>query len=472
MTLSPGQPEPLNGTAHGWRIVLVGQSGLDRPLRRESDVELVRVRNGLEAIGELAHPIDGHSPLRSAVLLTPSAVDADELSALAEALRAVDPRVRVLGIGEGDGLWYRGAKERGAIDGTVRADADAQEVRAALHAARPKPTTTSAPTQPIDSLEPAPLEAQEQASTPAAPKPAPQRPVAAARGPVPSQSDADFDRRILAAMLRNGPAAPVCLAILREHFGTGAITWRPHGANTPPTPGRRIVAVRYHDAQLGAVEVDDSIDDAIAHDIAQWLAHWLALDEQQRQLRDAAFVDPLTGAWNRRFFEQHLDRVLAKAASARQHVTVLLLDVHDLKRFNDTYGHAAGDAVLRETTRLLTSCVRTNDRVCRVGGDEFVVVFWEPMGPRSPGSQTPRSVQELARRFQEKLASAAFPVLGHEAPGSLAVAGGMATYPWDGHNRVELMAHADALLRESKRSGTNAILFGPAGGGEPVKDGF
>ena len=177
-------------------------------------------------------------------------------------------------------------------------------------------------------------------------------------------------------MLRNGPAAPVCLAILREHFGTGAITWRPHGANTPPTPGRRIVAVRYHDAQLGAVEVDDSIDDAIAHDIAQWLAHWLALDEQQRQLRDAAFVDPLTGAWNRRFFEQHLDRVLAKAASARQHVTVLLLDVHDLKRFNDTYGHAAGDAVLRETTRLLTSCVRTNDRVCRVGGDEFVAKWF------------------------------------------------------------------------------------------------
>lgn len=471
MTPAPSQAEPSpNGAAHGWRIVLVGQSGLDRPLRREADVELVRVRNGLEAIGELARPIDAHSPRRVAVLLTPSAVDTEEVSDLAAGLREVDPTVRVLGIGERDGAWHRFATERGAIDGTVSADADAPSVRAALHAARPRTPASQMPEQPpapFPASKPEPIGVEPPRTEAVAPD-VPHEPAPIA----PRLSDADFDCRILGAMLRNGPAAPVCLAILRESFGAGAITWRPHGPNAPAQPGRRVIAVRYRGAMLGEIEVSDAIDEPTAQDVAQWLAHWLALDEQQRQLREAAFIDPLTGAWNRRFFEQHLDRVLEKAAAARQHVTVLLLDVHDLKRFNDTYGHAAGDAVLKEATRLLTSCVRASDRVCRVGGDEFVVVFWEPTGPRSLGSQTPRSAEELARRFQEKLASAAFPALAHEAPGSLAVAGGVATYPWDGHDRKALMAHADALLRAAKRSGANAILFGRPEGTGPEMDGF
>ena len=449
-------------SAREWRIVLVGQSGLDRPLRREGDLELVRVRNGLEAIGELARPIDAHSPRRAAVLITPSAVDAQDLERLASALRAVDPKVRVLGVGEPSSSWHRTGIEGGAIDGTVAADADAPQVREALHAARPR--RTPAP----EAVEPSPRE-PDAPETPEAPRPmasSPRPAETASRAPAQPPLQ-DHDERILGSMLRSGPAGPVCMAILRERHGDDTFHWRPHDTEAAPRPGYRVVPVRYRDAELGELDVRDDIPEASASAAASWLAHWLALDEQQRQLREAAFVDPLTGAWNRRYFEQHLDTVVARAAEARLDVTVLLLDVHDLKHFNDRFGHAAGDEVLKATVQLLLSCVRGNDRVCRVGGDEFAVVFWEPSGPRSPGSRTPRSVTDLARRFQEKLATADFAALGPGAPGRLAVAGGMATFPWDGHDRTSLLAHADALLRESKRSGRNAILIGSAGGGEP-----
>ncbi len=444
-----------NGDSSGWRIVLVGQSGLDRPLRREADVELIRVRNGIEAIGELAQPIDAHSPKRAAILITPSAVDAEELTDLAAGLRQIDPLVRVLGIGAADGAWHRSAIGTGAIDGTVSADADAPEVREALHAARPHPVMDP----PAPDIAPLPTIAE---------------PIEAIHiQSSDTQSPAgDHDQRILSAMLRGGPAGPVCLALLRERFGAGTFTWLAHGTEAAPSADTRLVPVQYHDAQLGMLAVSEHIADDTVTKTAAWLAHWLALDEQQRQLREAAFIDPLTKTWNRRFFEQHLDSVLTRAATARQHVTILLLDVHDLKHFNDAHGYAAGDAVLIETTRLLKSCVRTNDRVCRVGGDEFVVVFWDPTGPRSPGSKTPRSVTELAQRFQEKLATTEFPSLSDGAPGQLAVAGGMATFPWDGHNRENLMKQADQLLRESKKSGTNAILIGGSDGGSISADGF
>jgi diguanylate cyclase (GGDEF)-like protein len=194
---------------------------------------------------------------------------------------------------------------------------------------------------------------------------------------------------------------------------------------------------------------------------ARWLACWLRLRDQHGQLHEAAFTDPLTGAWNRRYFDRFLSGVLERARAERWFVSVLLFDIDNFKQFNDLYGHDAGDEILVQTTALLRSVIRPSDRVCRIGGDEFVVVFHDPEGPRESGSRHPGSVFEIAARFQKQIASHRFPKLSQTTPGTLTVSGGLATFPWDGQTPDELLVRADRLALESKRAGKNAILYGP-----------
>ena len=193
---------------------------------------------------------------------------------------------------------------------------------------------------------------------------------------------------------------------------------------------------------------------------ADWLSHWLALDEAYRSYRSMAFSDDLTGAYNRRFFEAFMDSALPEARARRRPVTVMVFDLDNFKQYNDQFGHEAGDLVLTETVRLLQSVIRTGDRVCRIGGDEFVVVFADLDGPRSVGSTHPDAVEDIARRFQDQICSMRFPKLGVEAPGSLSISAGIATFPWDGNTSSELLRIADHRALESKRKGKNFITFG------------
>ncbi len=96
-----------------------------------------------------------------------------------------------------------------------------------------------------------------------------------------------------------------------------------------------------------------------------------------------------------------------------------------------------------------------------MGGDEFVVIFDEPEGPRVEGSRHPSNVCDIAERFQKQVSSQKFAKLQELTPGSLTISGGLATFPWDGRTPVELLKKADDLLLQSKRQGKNAITFGP-----------
>jgi len=95
----------------------------------------------------------------------------------------------------------------------------------------------------------------------------------------------------------------------------------------------------------------------------------------RRQLEEQAVRDSLTGLYNRRFLEESLRRECHRAARAQGTLALILLDVDRLKGFNDGFGHAAGDAVLRACADAMTGCTRAEDAVCRVGGDEFVVMM-------------------------------------------------------------------------------------------------
>jgi len=204
---------------------------------------------------------------------------------------------------------------------------------------------------------------------------------------------------------------------------------------------------------------------------ADWLACWLAMAHQHAELRRAALVDDLTGAWNRRYFERFLAQAIERAQMQRHTLSVLVFDIDNFKFYNDKYGHAAGDDILKEAVRLLQSVIRTSDRVCRIGGDEFAVVFYEPAGPREQGSRPPETINIITDRFQKQIAEARFPKLGLAAPGRLTVSGGLSTYPWDGRGVDELLEVADARAMQAKRTGKGRITLGPQLDDREGKDG-
>jgi len=176
-------------------------------------------------------------------------------------------------------------------------------------------------------------------------------------------------------------------------------------------------------------------------------------------LHRLAITDHLTGAYNRRYFYHFTDQVLDRARTERFRATVLLFDIDDFKRYNDTFGHAAGDEILREATRLMRQVTREHDIVARIGGDEFAVLFWDAEPPRRPDSQHPQDALAIAARFVAALKKHEFASLGPDAKGVLTISGGLATFPWDGKTCRDMLRHADGALRRAKASGKAAIYL-------------
>lgn len=417
----PGRPD--------LRVIVVGRSSLDQALRRDGRVEFVRVGTPLEAIGELAAPLDAEVPERCAVLLCAADRPAHTEPFVA-AVRLAHPRAAVLGVG----AEWRGLPDQLAtLDGVVDEHAGVEGLRRQLDCsgAEPHRVTVTPPA--------AFVEARATALT------------AAAAGWIPG------DGPIVQALLTGQDIAPAALGVLAARLGLG-----PSGLTLvrgEATVGDGVI-IEHAGRTLGVLRGTAS---AALEPHVRWLGDWLALADQHAGLRQAAMTDELTGAFNRRFFEQHLAASIEHAAKYRLSLTLMLFDIDNFKHFNDRYGHPAGDEILRETVRLLNTTIRPNDRVCRIGGDEFAVVFFEPTGPRDPGSKPPEDVAQIASRFQAQIAAHRFPKLGDCAPGTLTISAGLATYPWDGLTGAALMERADQIALEAKREGKRALRIGPRG---------
>ena len=416
------------------RVILVGPTGLDARLRFRPGVELVHVASAMDAVGELADPLDADSPDRSVVIVASSRCPSEGPQDLIQALRQLQPSIRVL-------LCGTNGKDASAFDASLEPDADESTIRAALDIDPPQNEPQAQPSLNDEPVQPSPADV----AVPDRVEPAGQlneaNPLALAG-----------DGALVTAMLHGQDVLGIALASISERLGPN-VTFVTESDNDG-------AEVRWHDRVFGWLHAPGIDDQSVARE-ALWLAGWLRLNEQQSQLREAALTDPLTGAWNRRYFDRFLPVAIERARKARDALSLLVFDIDDFKRFNTEYGHPAGDEILIETVKLLRSTIRPTDRVCRIGGDEFCVIFHEPTGPREPGSRPPDSVYQISKRFQQAICAHQFPKLGLDAPGTLSISGGMATYPWDGRDAKELLEHADQLSLQSKEQGKNAILLGP-----------
>lgn len=405
------------------RIILVGTTGLDESLSRHGGVEVTRAPGVLDAIGLLAGGLASGRTVRTVVIVGNDAdknaestlgSSADEV---VDGLKLVDPHVRVLLMLGASGALPEPA-DVAAYDGFVPSGAGVEEVLRAID----------------------PALSGEQASDGGL----------HADGP-------PGDAAMVAAILAGKDVTPVAMSILRARLNDPDAALNPPGGEPPPGSARVSAPGGGEHGWLSAPSA--SAGQLLAH--AAWLSAWLRLQHQQATLRRAAFTDALTGAWNRRYFERFLASAIDQARGGRLSLSVLLLDIDDFKRFNDTFGHAAADEILVEVVKMLQSVIRPTDRVCRIGGDEFAVIFHEPAGPRTPGSTPPRAVAQIAERFQRQIHEQRFPKLGIDAPGRLTVSAGLATYPWDGTTPDEIIRRADELARLSKQQGKNALRMGP-----------
>jgi diguanylate cyclase (GGDEF)-like protein len=173
-----------------------------------------------------------------------------------------------------------------------------------------------------------------------------------------------------------------------------------------------------------------------------------SLGRLNKQLKNLATVDSLTGVYNRRFMDEFLEREVARANRKQAPLAVIVIDIDHFKPFNDTFGHAGGDAVLRATGKLMKQHIRASDVVSRYGGEEFLIVM-------------PEAPLEVACRRAEALRLAMHALkISHEGKtlGQVTVSLGLAMLPQHGASAAALVSAADAAMYQAKERGRDRLV--------------
>jgi diguanylate cyclase (GGDEF)-like protein len=173
----------------------------------------------------------------------------------------------------------------------------------------------------------------------------------------------------------------------------------------------------------------------------------LASLQLRETLREQSIRDPLTRLFNRRFLEESLGRELQLAARKRQSIAVLFLDLDHFKRFNDTFGHDAGDMVLQSLADLLRNFFRATDICCRYGGEEFAIILPESTSREAALRADALRSEVKGLRLQYK----------KQPLGPLTLSIGVAAFPEHGSTSEDLLKIADQCLYESKNRGRDIV---------------
>jgi two-component system cell cycle response regulator len=172
------------------------------------------------------------------------------------------------------------------------------------------------------------------------------------------------------------------------------------------------------------------------------------LERVNKNLRDVADKDWLTGLFNRRYLRRALDSEISRSMRHGRTFSLILLDVDHFKLYNDTHGHLAGDEVLRGVAKILQEIGRTEHLCARYGGEEFLVLM--PEADRDAALAAAERIRSTVENFE-------FDGRDTQPDGAVTVSLGTATFPSDGPDAAALIGRADAALYHAKENGRNCV---------------
>lgn len=168
--------------------------------------------------------------------------------------------------------------------------------------------------------------------------------------------------------------------------------------------------------------------------------------KKAERIRESALQDPLTGVANRALLKDRTQLEISRARRSGKHIAFAFIDLDGFKPVNDTFGHAIGDTILQEVASRLSACLRENDTLARIGGDEFVALLPEVSG------------REAACMLGQRLVDAFHAPFGaHGKHNRLGASIGVSLYPDDGQDFDTLLAHADTAMYRAKQSGGHRV---------------
>jgi diguanylate cyclase (GGDEF)-like protein len=214
--------------------------------------------------------------------------------------------------------------------------------------------------------------------------------------------------------------------------------------------GREVIGVlnAHKSDPQGFSSGDLDLFQAVANQVAS------ALENAQlyQRTKELSARDDLTGLFNRRNFFETLEKEVQRARRYRRALSLILLDMDDFKGYNDTYGHLRGDEALKALARLLLASTRRADIVARFGGEEFVVLLPEINA---------QGATVVAEKIRTAVEQHPFPGRDTQPGGRLTVTLGVATYPTDSKDGLELVDLADRAMYLGKQQGRNRVSVSP-----------
>jgi diguanylate cyclase (GGDEF)-like protein len=218
-------------------------------------------------------------------------------------------------------------------------------------------------------------------------------------------------------------------------------------------PGSLEIPIAYHNKNIGKLLVEDDTPGRIweseevlmAKTISDQLAVAISHARLFRQMELQAITDPLTGLFNHRYFQMSLEREMKFTDRTGEPLSLVLLDIDDLKRINDRHGHLIGDAAILHIGKTMKQTVREIDICARYGGEEFVIIL-----PRT----NCESALSVAERLREAIAAKLLPKIGR-VTASL----GVASYPDAATDKKELIDKADQAMYLAKSAGKNRVCM-------------